>query len=230
MKYKYNKANTIKNIEITYNISIEETYLDSCAITLIFKDCYHSCSVCSLSIEESNSSSHNCINCKENYYIFPEGSSNCFSKEEMNDKNITYFLNQTNNVFYICNSECLTCDIPNEDNTVLENLFKYKSECLTECPNGTDITYKNNGQKTCQDCSANCDIFGIENTTWLDSSISNPESLTSEIISTNFIINNTRSNIDISYTEIEPSTKDIEFTESDIKTDTSNMIFLTTIN
>ena len=94
MKYKYNKANTIKNIEITYNISIEETYLDSCAITLIFKDCYHSCSVCSLSIEESNSSSHNCINCKENYYIFPEGSSNCFSKEEMNDKNISYFLNE----------------------------------------------------------------------------------------------------------------------------------------
>ena len=48
--------------------------------------------------------------------------------------------------------------------------------------------------------------------------------------STNFIINNTRSNNDISSSEIELSTKDIEFTESDIKTDTSNMIFLTTIN
>ena len=88
------KNKVANNFEIKYNISIEETYSDCCSIFLTIKSCYPSCSYCTLSIEESNENSHNCIKCASNYFPFPEKSSNCFNQKEMDNKNIPYYLDK----------------------------------------------------------------------------------------------------------------------------------------
>ena len=49
--FEFEKIEVIKNFEISYNISIDETYSDSCNLSFIFNDCYHSCAECSLSKE-----------------------------------------------------------------------------------------------------------------------------------------------------------------------------------
>ena len=91
IKLYYDFKNIMQNkITINYNISIEETYSDSCTISIIFKNCYNSCKECSLSEEDSHPNSHNCIKCKENYYQFPN-SSNCFTEEEIKINNFSYY-------------------------------------------------------------------------------------------------------------------------------------------
>ena len=59
--YDFYNIQEIKKIIINYNISIEETYSDLCTISISFKSCYDSCDKCSLSKEDSNITSHNCI-------------------------------------------------------------------------------------------------------------------------------------------------------------------------
>ena len=89
--FEFYNIEEIENFEISYSISINETYSDSCNLSFIFNACYHSCAECSLSEKDSNNTSHNCIKCKENYYHFPN-SSNCFNEKEIVDKKISFFL------------------------------------------------------------------------------------------------------------------------------------------
>ena len=77
--FKLNNFRGSKKIVIKYNISIEETYSDSCTMALIF---------CNEFCEINKSNTQNCIECKNNYFPFPEGISNCFDdkEEELNTK------------------------------------------------------------------------------------------------------------------------------------------------
>ena len=147
---------TVNNFEIKYNISIEETYSNLCTIFLTVKPCYPSCSNCSLSEEESNENSHNCIECAKGFFPFPENSSNCFNNNEMNDKNISYFFDPIKNAFSQCHSDCKTCNGSNENNCLScrnETLFIYNGKCIVECPKKTSVNRKNEYQ----DCNINCE-------------------------------------------------------------------------
>ena len=151
--YDFQILEEIKNFDILYHISIEETYSDLCSISFIFNSCYYSCAECSLSEKDSNITSHNCIKCKNNYYTFPKGSSNCFNKKEMDNKNISYFFDNETNTFAECNSECQTCNGPNKNNCLScrnETLLIYKGECLVECPNGTFLIKNSKGHQECK--------------------------------------------------------------------------------
>ena len=100
----------VNNFEIKYNISIEETYSDLCSIFLTIKSCYHSCSNCTLSKEESDENFHNCISCAEGYYPFSEGSSNCAKKEQIENNEILSNSSLIQNSFSLCHSDCIECD------------------------------------------------------------------------------------------------------------------------
>ena len=146
IKLYYDFKNIMQNnITINYNISIEETYSDSCTISIIFKNCYNSCKECSLSEEDSNPNSHNCIKCKENYYQFPN-SSNCFTEEEIKINNFSYYFFDSNNkTFKECSPNCLTCNGPSENNCLScrnESLLVYNGKCL-EYQNEALITSAN---------------------------------------------------------------------------------------
>ena len=131
--YDFYNIQERKNIIINYNISIEETYSDLCTISISFKSCYDSCEKCSLSKEDSNITSHNCIKCKEEYYPFPD-SSNCFSEKEIHDINFSYyFFNRQNKTFQECSPECLTCKGPNENDCLScknESILVNNGKCL----------------------------------------------------------------------------------------------------
>ena len=160
------KNEETKNYKIKYKISNSENYSDSCSIFLTILPCYHSCSNCSLIKENSDFNNHNCIECKEGYFPFPKGSSNCFSEDEMKKKNISYFFDNIKNYFSQCHSECKTCNGINEYNCLScknETLFLYKGRCLIECPKGTFISNNEckDCNKNCETCSKQSDIFSM---------------------------------------------------------------------
>ena len=183
--FEFEKIEVIKNFEISYNISIDETYSDSCNLSFIFNDCYHSCAECSLSKEYSNITSHNCIECKDHYFHFPKESTNCFSEEEMKNKNISYFLDYNNKTFFECYSECLTCNGPSESDCLScrnKSLLIYNGKCLAKYSNGTFITSNTNKQQESKNCSINCDVFEKENSTLIiEPNISITENFSLEI-------------------------------------------------
>ena len=81
----YNSYEAKKNYDIIYNISIDETYSSTCKISLTINECYYSCKGCYYDINNSNSTNHNCINCKEEYNYFPysEKLNNCYNEQEI---------------------------------------------------------------------------------------------------------------------------------------------------
>ena len=229
MKYKIkNNINTTKNIDINYTISIDETYYsDICTISIIF--CYFSCEECSFMEENPNEFSHYCIRCKENYLPFGNGLLNCYSEEEIKERNITYFYNENLQTKYECDLQCQRCiqlDKKQSFVRMKENLLIFENECLKQCLIETISIQNGDRLKACQECTSNCGIWEKEDTSW----VINPSLSNIEIESTLFENNNTTSKLEISSSEIEKSTNKMDFTETDIEPETSNLILLTTIN
>lgn len=89
-----NNDNSVDHFDITYNISILETYSTECKISLYFKSCYKSCKKCTLNADESNVDNQNCIECNEEkgYYQFLDSEkSYCYTKQEMADIHNDYY-------------------------------------------------------------------------------------------------------------------------------------------
>ena len=57
------------NLEIKYNISIEETYSSESSLNIAIKSCYNSCKSCTG--EKSNNTHHYCLSCKEEKDYYP---------------------------------------------------------------------------------------------------------------------------------------------------------------
>ena len=150
----------VNHLEISYNVSIESTYSALCKIDLTIVPCYRSCHKCFKSREESDENNHNCLlnECEQDYYESPLNENNCYSLEE---KNKSWYLDNTTNKYGICHEECYECSGPsnsdciscNKNNTDYSHL--YKGLCLRECPEGTyeDIS---NDFYICKDCYINC--------------------------------------------------------------------------
>ena len=153
---------TGENLEIKYNISIDETYSSEYSLYIAIKSCYHSCKSC---LEEKpNNTHHYCLSCKVEEGFYPYSSSesyyNCFNKREMDSKHIPYYFNEELKIFLDCYPECQTCNGTLVSNCLScrdINKFLYKGRCYSQCP---DKTYPSDtpGNKFCGDCHQNCEI------------------------------------------------------------------------
>ena len=127
------------NIDITYNISILETYSNECKISLSIKSCYKSCKNCTLYSDESNEANHNCIECNEEkgyYHFLDSKSSNCYKGEEISNLSENYYLDIENKVFRKCNSSCKTCNGSTDEDclTCEDDKYLYNGKCLIYSP------------------------------------------------------------------------------------------------
>ena len=103
--------NYAKNLTITYKISIEAKYSSTCKIDLTILPCYRSCHKCFKWKLESDENNHNCLlnECEQDYYESPLNENNCYSLEE---KNKSWYLDNTTNKYGICHEECFECSGP----------------------------------------------------------------------------------------------------------------------
>ena len=155
--------NSVNNFEILYTISISETYSTQCKIQLTILPCYRSCDRCSKDDSSSNLEDHNCIEnkCKENYYMDPTKSTNCFM---ISEKKSNWYFNYLESKFDICNELCVTCDGPSNTDCLTcysptenpEHAYLYNKECLSSCPIGTYKELKSEGYYKCLPCYINC--------------------------------------------------------------------------
>ena len=147
-----------RNITLSYYVSVEyeEAYSKTCEIKLILKTCYKSCKKCTVDSNKSNETQHNCIECKSDYYKFPENPGNCYSKSE---KKINWYFDNGNSIFGLCNEKCISCS--SRDNCIYcsNGLYLYNGDCLEECPSGYFPKSEQVEQNTyyiCEKCYQNC--------------------------------------------------------------------------
>ena len=145
------------NLEIFYDIIIEETYSSKCKISLNINKCYKSCKGCTMNNNNSNETHHNCKECKEedNYYPYSEKPNNCYTKKDMEDNNFqNWYLNKKNKKFETIESvPMMSNDTGCEDTS----LFIYEGMCIKNCPYGTFESQNKNGNNICENCYPNCE-------------------------------------------------------------------------
>ena len=147
-------------ILINYTLSVEdeEAYSKKCQITLNLITCYKSCETCSIDINNSNETKHNCIKCMDDYYHSPENNSNCYSLEE---KNINWYLDSNNSRFGFCHKNCKSCSGPSKFNCTSCNNGFYldNGNCTNECSPGFFIMRVQTNQNDyfiCRKCDEKC--------------------------------------------------------------------------
>ena len=97
-----------------------------------FQKCNENCKLCSISEENSNEINNGCIECKNENYLFINGTNNCIETEQMEEG---YFKN--NGKIYKCSEKCKTCDLDKDNCTKCNNDEGYysilnlnKKQCL----------------------------------------------------------------------------------------------------
>ena len=153
----------VTNHEISYTISIDETYSAQCKIFLSILSCYTSCEKCSKDISLSNSEEHNCLvgGCKGGYYPDPTKNTNCFTLQE---KKSNWYFDYVEMKFVLCDETCPTCDGPTNQNCLScksysidpSHSFLYNKQCIDRCPDGTYKESKSGGYYKCTPCFINC--------------------------------------------------------------------------
>jgi len=158
--------NRAKNLTIKYKVSIEAKYSSTCKIDLTILPCYISCHKCFKWKSESDENNHNCLlnECEQDYFESPLNENNCYSLEE---KNKSWYLDNTTRKFGICHEECFECSGPSNKDCIscynfdINPTFShlYKGQCLNDCPEGTYKTISNDRSYEfyiCEDCYKNC--------------------------------------------------------------------------
>ena len=111
-------------------------YLDN--KTERFKPCYNRCEKCH--DIEPNKNYHQCLKCKDNYYLI-ENATNCMTINEM--KNSRYYLDNNNKTFKQCLNECSTCINEAYCTNCKEGhhfIYNEKGKCISE-PKKEDLLY-----------------------------------------------------------------------------------------
>jgi len=131
---------TIKEMEnSSYYFDINET---------IFRLCYDRCEKCN---DKPNETSHQCSDCKENYY-FIENTSNCMTIKEM--ENSSYYFDNNETIFRHCLNGCLTCDSETSCSKCSEDyhfIYNEKGKCIRE-PKSDDLLYLDDKTNTYIKC------------------------------------------------------------------------------
>ena len=117
----------------------------------IFRSCYDSCKEC-YDIEP-NDNSHQCLNCKKDFY-FIEKTNNCMTIKGM--ENSSYYFDDNETIFRHCLNECLTCDNETYCSNCSENyhfIYNEAGKCINETKK-EDLLYldeKTNTYRKCPD-------------------------------------------------------------------------------
>jgi len=129
--------------------------------TKLFKPCYDSCQKCN--IIKPNETSHQCLECKDDFY-FIENTNNCKKIEEMENSNHYYF-DDINKKFKSCFESCKECyfKVPNNDShqcSICNDGFYFienTSNCKTikEMEN-SNYYYFDNKNKIFKSCFERC--------------------------------------------------------------------------
>ena len=111
-------------------------YLDN--KTERFKPCYNRCEECH--DIEPNKNYHQCLKCKDNYYLI-ENATNCMTINEM--KNSRYYLDNNEKTFKQCLNECSTCINEAYCTNCKEGhhfIYNEKGKCISK-PKKEDLLY-----------------------------------------------------------------------------------------
>ena len=152
---------SIKNAQIKYIISVEETFSSECYVNLDIQECYVSCKTCTKPAEESTSSNHNCKpnSCKDYYYLDPDVNTNCWSETEGKSN---WYIDYTNKKYEYCNDLCASCTGPLDTDCLsckADSIYKYlaNKKCYTQCPDGYYGKYLSGSQYyNCEKCFQTC--------------------------------------------------------------------------
>ena len=114
-----------------------------------FKSCYESCQRCNDT--DPNGISHQCSECKEDFY-FIENTSNCTTKIEM--ENSHYYFDNKKQQFRQCYNECSTCDNETHCTNCADGyhfIYNERGKCISE-PNKEDLLCLDNKTNTYIKC------------------------------------------------------------------------------
>ena len=152
---------SINDLEINYEIILEETFSKSCIAKINILECYPSCKICSKSKDESDNENHNCIigGCNINYYQAADIPTNCWNTYEAKSN---WYLDYSQNKFFYCSEDCPTCDGPTNENclsckTDTELKYLYNKKCYEQCPDGYYPSRQSEGYYKCEKCYSTCE-------------------------------------------------------------------------
>jgi hypothetical protein len=102
-------SETIDDLELNYQVILEETFSSNCTAKINILECYKSCELCTKTNIDSDEENHNCVagKCNINYYQDPDIETNCWDIYEAQPN---WYLDYEQNKFFYCNEECPTCD------------------------------------------------------------------------------------------------------------------------
>ena len=157
---------SINDLELNYEIILEETFSKYCTAKINILECYTSCKVCSKSKDESDNENHNCIKgeCNINYYQAPDIETNCWTTYEAKSN---WYLDYEQNKFFYCNEDCPTCDGPTNENCLsckadTELKYLYNKKCYEQCPDGYYPLKQSEGYYKCEKCYSTCETCAQE--------------------------------------------------------------------
>ena len=161
---------SINDLELNYEIILEETFTKSCTAKINILECYPSCKICSKSKDESDNENHNCIKgeCNFNYYQAADIETNCWNTYEAKSN---WYLDNEQNKFFYCSDDCPTCDGPTNENCLsckadTELKYLYNKKCYEQCPDGYYPSPQSEGYYKCEKCYSTCETCerkGYEN-------------------------------------------------------------------
>jgi len=159
-------SEAIDDLELNYQVILEETFSSNCTAKINILECYKSCELCTKTNIDSDEENHNCVagKCNINYYQDPDIETNCWDIYEAQPN---WYLDYEQNKFFYCNEECPTCDGPtNEDcrscKADSDKKYLFNKKCLTECPDGYYPKPQSSGYYICTECYSTCETCSGE--------------------------------------------------------------------
>ena len=155
-------SESISDLELNYQIILEETFSSLCTVKINILECYHSCKICTKSKDESTIENHNCMvgGCNNNYYQAPDIETNCWETYEAQSN---WYLDYIQNRFFYCSEDCPRCDGPTNENCLAcrsdsDLKYLYNKKCYEQCPDGYYPSEQSDeGFFICQECFSTCE-------------------------------------------------------------------------
>ena len=143
--------NTEKEIKLTLFLNNPEYVIE---YDLYFGFCYEKCNTC------NDFRDQKCTSCKNGYYRKYDDLIYCYSIEDKERNFNNYYLNETDNTFYKCNSHCLTCNNGGTDentNCLLCKDNNYFVDGTNQCStNNINGYYRNDSLRKYMKCYESC--------------------------------------------------------------------------
>ena len=159
-------SESINDLELNYQVILEETFSSNCTAKINVLECYKSCQLCTKPNIESDEENHNCVagKCDINYYQDPDIETNCWDIYEAKPN---WYVDYEQNKFFYCNEECPTCDGPTSEDcrsckADTDKKYLYNKKCITECPDGYYPKLQSSGYYICTECYSTCETCSGE--------------------------------------------------------------------